>query len=403
MDLCTGGGGKGARRVRVLRRMRTESSSEGRERFMKPNRNEAVTIGQSLPDVASLRAALLDWYDAHKRDLKWRAVADSGADMAPHWASPDWPYRVWVSEVMLQQTTVVHATPYFERFMQLWPHVADLATADDSVVMNEWAGLGYYSRARNLIKCARIIHSEFNGLFPKSETELLKLPGFGPYTAAAVMAFGFGTAANVVDGNVERIMSRLYAVREALPAARGRLRELSALWVRDERASDWPQALMDLASAICRPKSPLCLLCPLNEGCLAYAEGQAESYPRKAARVPKPRRYGVVFMIETDDGVIVERRADKGLLGGMLGLPHTPWGENPADVADQLLIDAPYEVAGSYEHVFTHFALTQTVWRQRPDAAAVRDLLRRRNDLMILPRSEAKSLPTVFAKALKIK
>ena len=342
--------------------------------------------------VASLRGELLRWYDTNGRDLPWREKG----------RKPD-PYRVWLSEVMLQQTTVPHAAPYYEKFLALWPTVRDLAAAPDERVMAEWAGLGYYSRARNLIKCARTVVSDHGGQFPDSEVLLLKLPGFGPYTAAAVAAIAFGAASNVVDGNIERIMTRLYAIEDPLPGARPQVREAAGQWVSAERAGDWPQALMDLATAICRPKSPLCLLCPLREGCAAFAMGQPDRFPVKAAKAPKPRRHGVAFLFISDGGFVAERRADKGLLGGMLGVPHAPWRETPWSQAEAegLLGAFSYEKAGAYEHVFTHFALTQQIWVIRPPKSEIEALLRAHNDWQWLPLAEVKALPTVFRKAVK--
>src|SRR3989344_4286727 len=216
----------------------------------------------SVPaDVSDLRAALLDWYDAHARPLVWRTTGG---------VRPD-PYRVWLSEVMLQQTTTVHAAPYFEAFIARWPTVSDLAAAEDGQVMAAWAGLGYYARARNLLACARAVARDHGGVFPDTEAGLLALPGVGPYTAAAVAAIAFGRPANVVDGNVERVMARLFAVETPMPAAKPELRRLAASLVADDRPGDWAQALMDLGATICRPGRPLCEACPLTVHCAAFA------------------------------------------------------------------------------------------------------------------------------------
>ncbi len=353
----------------------------------------AAIIEKDAQLVARLRGDLLAWYDVHSRDLVWRRdTAQAGR--------PD-PYRVWLSEVMLQQTTTAHAAPYYQRFLEVWPTVQALAAAPDEQVMAEWAGLGYYSRARNLIKCARAVVGEFGGVFPADEAQLLKLPGFGPYTAAAVAAIAFGLPANVVDANIERVMTRLYAIETPLPDGRPEVRAAGAQWVSEVRSGDWPQALMDLANSICRPKAPMCMLCPLREGCSAYAAGNPERYPVKLAKAPKPRRHGVAFLITHGDGFIAERRPDKGLLGGMLGLPHTEWQSEPPKHVETPL-PGPFVPAGSYEHVFTHFALTQAVWRYEATAAEIADLLRAHNDWQLLPLSEQKGLPTVFRKALKI-
>jgi A/G-specific adenine glycosylase len=350
--------------------------------------------------VSRLRRGLLDWYDAHGRVLSWRQGARDA-------------YRVWLSEVMLQQTTVPHAAPYYEKFLALWPTVRDLAVAEDGRVMAEWAGLGYYARARRLLECARVVVRDYDGIFPANEAELLKLPGFGPYTAAAVAAIAFDLPANVVDGNIERIMTRLYAIEAPLPAAKSDIRLAAAQWVSNERAGDWPQALMDMATLICRPKSPVCDQCQVTEACMALKRGEPERFPVKLAKPPKPRRYGVVFVMLTGDGVVVERRPDKGLLGGMLGLPHTEWlssnvmkeapsvGDNTPTPLPQAGEDK-WVVAGSYEHIFTHFALTQEVWVRRLSDEEKASLLRTNNAWQVLPLTE-KALPTVFAKALKLK
>jgi A/G-specific adenine glycosylase len=351
-----------------------------------------TTILKDEAFVSRLRRDLLDWYDAHGRKLPWR---DSGRQDARD------PYRVWLSEVMLQQTTVPHAAPYYEKFLALWPTVRDLAAAEDGRVMAEWAGLGYYARARRLLECARVVVRDYDGIFPADEAELLRLPGFGPYTAAAVTAIAFDRPANVVDGNIERIMTRLYAIEAPLPAAKPQVRAAAAQWVSPERAGDWPQALMDMATLICRPKSPACGECPLAEACVARARGEPDRFPVKLAKAPKPRRFGVVFVILSGEGVVVERRADKGLLGGMLGLPHTEWRSEPYRAEEVVPpISATFETIGAYEHVFTHFALTQEVWRLQISEEVRDDFLRLNNRFQLMPVSE-KALPTVFAKALK--
>ena len=331
----------------------------------------------SVPD---LRAALLDWYDAHGRTLAWRA--------APGSPPPD-PYRVWLSEVMLQQTTTPHATPYFLAFTTRWPTVRDLAAAEDGDVMAAWAGLGYYARARNLLACARAVDHDHGGVFPDTEAGLLALPGVGAYTAAAVAAIAFGRPANVVDGNVERVMARLFAVETPLPAARLELRRLAATLVENDRPGDWAQALMDLGATVCRPGKPLCDRCPLTAWCAAYASGTPERYPLKFAKADRPRRRGVVWVLRDGEGrVALVRRPDKGLLGGMLGLPTSDWSATAADTPPPA--PAEWRDVGAVEHVFTHFALTLEVRA----ATGQGDFLWRAPD-------EARaSLPTVFRKAL---
>lgn len=283
--------------------------------------------------------ALLCWYAVDKRRLPWRA--ESGA-------RPD-PYRVWLSEVMLQQTTVGAVKPYFEAFMARWPTIEALAAADDGEVMAAWAGLGYYARARNLLACARVIVADHDGRFPDDEQRLRKLPGIGDYTAAAIAAIAFGRRAVPVDGNVERVVARLFAVKAPLPGARRTLRALADILVPAEGAGDFAQALMDLGSAICTPRNPDCGCCPVRTWCEAYKEGDPTRYPVKARKAAKPRREGVAYWLEHDGNVLLVRRPARGLLGGMLGLPT----DAPAD--------APWRDAGAVDHVFTHFALTMNL------------------------------------------
>lgn len=334
------------------------------------------------PDIARIRSRLLAWYDAHARTLPWRA--------GPR-AAPTEPYRVWLSEVMLQQTTVPHATPYFQAFTERWPTVSDLAAAPDAEVMAAWAGLGYYARARNLLACARAVAGDHGGVFPDTETGLLALPGVGAYTAAAVAAIAFGRAANVVDGNVERVMARLFAVETPVPAARPELRRLASRFVTDDRPGDWAQALMDLGATVCRPRSPLCGQCPVAEDCVGWAGGDPERYPVKAKKADRPQRRGVAWVLFDGQGrVAVETRPEKGLLGGMLGLPTSDW--TTGDPLDAAPVAADWREAGAVEHVFTHFGLTLTV-RTATNAAA--------KGLQWMQVEAARAaLPTVFAKAL---
>ncbi|MEC8533323.1 MAG: A/G-specific adenine glycosylase, partial [Pseudomonadota bacterium] len=304
------------------------------------------------PDIALIRARLLDWYDRHARSLAWRAPPGTRQ-------RPD-PYRVWLSEVMLQQTTTPHATPYFQTFTSRWPTVSDLAAAQDAEVMAAWAGLGYYARARNLLACARAVAGEHGGVFPDTEAGLSALPGVGAYTAAAVAAIAFDRPANVVDGNVERVMARLFAVETPVPQARPELRRLAGLFINDQRPGDWAQALMDLGATVCRPKSPLCDLCPIADPCAGRASGDPERYPVKTKKTDRPQRKGVAWVLFDDQGrVAVETRPDKGLLGGMLGLPTSDW--TAGDPTQTPPFDASWRDAGTVEHVFTHFGLTLSV------------------------------------------
>jgi A/G-specific adenine glycosylase len=281
-------------------------------------------------------AALLCWYAVDKRRLPWRA--ENGA-------RPD-PYRIWLSEVMLQQTTVAAVKPYFERFTARWPMVKALAAAEDGEVMAAWAGLGYYARARNLLACARAVAAEHQGRFPDDEAALRRLPGIGAYTAAAIAAIAFGRRAVAVDSNVERVVARLHAVKEMLPAARPKLRALADAMTPAEGAGDFAQAMMDLGSSICTPRNPDCGRCPIGAWCAAYREGDPGRYPVKAPKAARPHRQGIAYWLEQEGQVLLVRRPAKGLLGGMLALPET----EP--------IAAAWQEAGSVDHVFTHFALT---------------------------------------------
>ncbi|MDZ4052943.1 MAG: A/G-specific adenine glycosylase [Phenylobacterium sp.] len=336
-----------------------------------------------------IRHSLLSWYDAHARDLPWRTgpAAGQGGVRSD-------PYRVWLSEVMLQQTTVPHAAPYFLKFTARWPTVSDLAAAPDDEVMAAWAGLGYYARARNLLACARAVANDHGGVFPDTEAALRALPGLGPYTAAAVAAIAFDEATNVVDGNVERVMARLFAVEQPLPDAKPELKRLAATLVRDHRLGDWAQAMMDLGATVCRPKSPLCDRCPLTGACAGLATGAPEIYPRKSAKAARPRRHGVAYILTRGEEVALVRRPPKGLLGGMLGLPTSDW-RAAAWSDEEALADAPVQAdwrsAGEVEHVFTHFSLTLRLLRAEGAAEGVIWTARRDLD----------ALPSVFLKAAR--
>ena len=307
-------------------------------------------------DTQRLQGRILDWYRAGARDLPWRRPPGERWEVDP--------YRVWLSEVMLQQTTVPHATPYYHAFVARWPSVTALADADDAEVMAAWAGLGYYARARNLLACARAVRDLHAGRFPGTEAALLSLPGVGPYTAAAVAAIAFDQPANVVDGNVERVMARLHALDTPLPAARPALRDLAGRLVAAEAPGDWAQALMDLGATVCRPRSPACGLCPAAPDCAALASGAPETWPRRSPRAVRPDRSGVAYVLQDKDRIAVVRRPPRGLLGGMLGLPTTEWTLDGPDDAG-ILAAAParlaWREAGSVEHVFTHFRLTLRV------------------------------------------
>lgn len=295
--------------------------------------------------------ALLDWYDRHARDLPWRVgPAARAAGLRPD------PYRVWLSEVMLQQTTVAAVKSYFHRFTALWPTVETLAAADDAQVMGEWAGLGYYARARNLLKCARAVAHDHGGQFPATAQTLQKLPGIGPYTAAAIAAIAFDEPATVVDGNVERVMARLFDVQTPLPAAKPELTALAARLTPDQRPGCHAQAVMDLGATICTPKSPACGICPLRAPCKARATGTAPDLPRKTPKKPKPTRHGIAYIGRRADGAwLVERRPERGLLGGMLGWPGSDWTDTPQEAPP---CPANWRDPGAeVRHTFTHFHL----------------------------------------------
>jgi A/G-specific adenine glycosylase len=326
---------------------------------------------------------LLAWYDAHARALPWRTPPGDGG------AAPD-PYRVWLSEVMLQQTTVAAVIPYFARFTARWPTVADLAAADEGELMAAWAGLGYYARARNLIACARTVADEHGGRFPDTEAGLRALPGVGAYTAAAIAAIAFGRRAVVVDANVERVVARLFALADPLPAARETLRALTDSITPDERAGDFAQAMMDLGATICITRNPRCLLCPLAPGCIARAEGEPERYPVKLAKKPRPRRRGIAYWLEADGHVLLRRRPAKGLLGGMLALPGGDWG----DVAEAMPpAKAEWRTIGTVDHVFTHFALALDVQAARINGRTAA------GEWWPIDRLDAAGLPTLYARA----
>ncbi|MGO4172245.1 A/G-specific adenine glycosylase [Bosea sp. TAF32] len=299
---------------------------------------------------------LLAWYDRHRRALPWRAVAGERPD----------PYRVWASEIMLQQTTVAAVKPYYERFMARFPTVKALAEAPSEDVMQAWAGLGYYSRARNLHACARAVTENHRGRFPDTEEGLRALPGIGAYTAGAVAAIAFDRPAAAVDGNVERVMTRLFAIADELPGARPLIREKVLAMLPIDRPGDFAQALMDLGATICMPRNPACGLCPWRDPCRARADGMQESFPRKAAKKAGKIRYGAAFVLTRADGAILLRtRPAKGLLGGMAEVPTSEWrADYELDGAAQ---DAPLplrwtRLAEPVRHVFTHFPLELTVF-----------------------------------------
>jgi A/G-specific adenine glycosylase len=309
-----------------------------------------------LPPAGPDPALLLAWYDRHRRDLPWRA---------PPGRRPE-PYRGWLSEIMLQQTTVATVRPYFDRFVARWPDVAALAAASLDEILQEWQGLGYYARARNLHACARAVAGRHGRVFPSEPAALRTLPGIGDYTAAAIAAIAFDRPAAAVDGNVERVVARLFAVAEPMPAAKPRLQGLAAALVPARRAGDFAQAMMDLGATICTPRRPRCVLCPWRGACAAAARGIADDVPARAARPERPVRYGVAFWLTRPDGaVLLRRRPENGLLGGMIEIPSTAWRAQPWELAEAIgAAPAPTQWSpfpGNVRHGFTHFQLELAV------------------------------------------
>ncbi|MDR3471884.1 MAG: A/G-specific adenine glycosylase [Devosia sp.] len=334
-------------------------------------------------------AAVLAWYDRHARDLPWRvAPADRRRGVRPD------PYRVWLSEIMLQQTTIATVRSYYARFTGLWPSVEALAAAPLEAVLVEWAGLGYYARARNLHACAIAVVERYGGSFPTRSADLLALPGIGPYTAAAVAAIADDERIAVVDGNVDRVLARYLAlavpVREAKDEIRGAVQAAVPA-----RAGDFAQALMDLGATICAPKATLCMLCPLQPGCAGFATTEPLAFPVKAQKAERPTRYGHAFVItDTDGDVFLQKRADSGLLAQMTETPTSVWRGDPADPAFPFA--AQWLPKGRIVHVFTHFRLELDVWSAiAADPSAFAD------GWWAAPAElDAEALPTVFRKVL---
>jgi A/G-specific adenine glycosylase len=314
------------------------------------------------PQPTDLPAKLLAWYDRHRRVLPWRALPGRRAD----------PYRVWLSEIMLQQTTVKAVAPYYAKFLERWPDLPALAAAPLDDVLKAWAGLGYYARARNLHACARAVVERHGGKIPATEALLRELPGIGPYTAAAIAAIAFDECTSPVDGNIERVIARLHALETLLPAAKPEISKLACALTPPQRAGDFAQAMMDLGATICTPKTPACILCPWNESCAARARGNAETYPRRTPKREGDLRRGAAFVAQRADGfVLVRSRPPKGLLGGMTEVPTTEWSKHFD--ASQATNSAPRfasvrktmawrKTAGIVRHVFTHFPLELTVY-----------------------------------------
>ncbi len=323
-------------------------------------------------------AQLLNWYDKNRRVLPWRALAGEVAD----------PYRVWLSEIMLQQTTVATVKSYFEKFIEKWPTVQHLAKADLDDVLAAWAGLGYYARARNLHACAKMVSDEYSGVFPDDEKLLLKLPGIGPYTCGAISAIAFDKPFAAIDGNVDRVLSRFYAITEPLPASKPEIRRRADALMQNNRAGDFVQALMDLGAMVCTPRTANCELCPLQSACQGLALGIAGELPKKQRKKPRPTRKGTAFiMLRGDGAVLLRKRPAKGLLGGMLEVPCTPWDENQS-IGSNIV-----------EHTFTHFHLILDVVKTNTiEHAEQRDKV---SHIWVMTDQLATSaLPTIMKKVL---
>jgi A/G-specific adenine glycosylase len=326
---------------------------------------------QRSPNFA---ARLLGWYDRSARNLPWRYPP--GSDAVPD------PYRVWMAEIMLQQTTVAAVAGYFERFVARWPTVADLAAADDADVMAAWAGLGYYARARNLLACARAVVRDHRGVFPDTEAGLRSLPGVGDYTAAAVAAIAFGESAVVVDANIERVIARHRLIETPLPAAKREIKAALAPLVPSDRPGDFAQALMDLGATICTPRAPACAICPVTTDCRARGRADIERLPVKPPKKAKPQRYGLAWWIERDDAIWLVRRPDKGMLGGMRALPGGEWSDAAPSESGIARVD----------HGFTHFDLRLTLVARESELAAGE------GEWWPLSALDAAGLPTLYRK-----
>jgi len=323
-----------------------------RSALEKPNRNTPPAIHAASTD-------LLAWYDRHARRLPWRV----GPRERARGVRPN-PYRVWLSEVMLQQTTVKAVAPYFERFVARWPGVRDLAAAASSEVMAAWAGLGYYSRARNLIACAQMVAELSGARFPNRAAELARLPGIGAYTSAAIAAIAFDEPVAVVDGNVERVIARLFAIDAPMAAAKDLIRAKLQPLVPSTRAGEFAEALMDLGATICTPKKPACSLCPWSDPCVARKQGRQLEFPVKMAKRPRPTRYGTAFVAHRADGaILLRRRPTRGLLGGMCEVPGSDWNETGDALAEPPLRGRWHDIPVPVEHGFTHFELRLSVKR----------------------------------------
>ena len=331
-----------------------------------------ASAAKQLIDKRRAATRLLAHYDAHARALPWRS---------PPGGQPPDPYAVWLSEVMLQQTTVATVKPRFRRFIERWPTVEALAAAGDEEILSEWAGLGYYARARNLIACAREVVRR--GAFPRTEAELRELPGLGPYTAAAIAAIAFGARATVIDTNVARVIARYHGVEQPLDQVRGDIRKLADAMTPADRPGDYAQAMMDLGATICRAKQPDCIACPLAFECAAWASGAPERFPAPKAKAARPHRHGLAWWIERNGAIWLVRRPARGMLGGMAALPGPEWSDDPP----------ARPVAATIRHGFTHFTLDLHIAvRREPDGEGW---------WQPIDRIREAGLPTLYTKAVE--
>lgn len=360
-----------------------------------------MTHALSRNDPERLHAALLAWYDREGRALPWRVRPEDRA----RGAAAD-PYAVWLSEVMLQQTTVPHAAPYWRRFFERWPTVHDLARADRDAVMAAWAGLGYYARARNMHACAKVVSGELDGEFPRDLAALRALPGIGEYTANAIRAAAFDLPASVVDGNVERVISRIFRIETPLPRAKPEIKAAAAgLAACGERPGDYAQAVMDLGATVCTPRSPACAICPWRPACAAFAAGLQTAYPKKEKKKARPVRRGVCFHLTRESGqgleLLLRRRPDEGLLGAMMELPGTGWsvaGPDEVEITEAAPVSAGWREAGTVRHVFTHFQLELEVRA----ASAADDVGAGEGIWVPVSRLKEAGLPSLMMKAAKL-
>lgn len=345
--------------------------------------------------VLKLQADLLGWFDRHRRVMPWRAAKGKRPN----------PYHVWLSEIMLQQTTVVTVGPYFMKFIGKWPRIEDLAAAEQDDVLTAWAGLGYYARARNLHKCAKAVVADFDGMFPSDEDALLNLPGIGPYTAAAIASIAFDKPAVAVDGNVERVVSRFLGIEEPLPLSKPAIKAGAAMLAAgNDRPGDFTQAFMELGATVCSPRKPKCGLCPWQNSCKARKAGNAEELPRKMPKQEKPKRFGKVFFIQNTRGeILIQKRLEKGLYQGMYQLPTTDWVQTrklAATLAAPLTLKVAKDKGVTVRHSFTHFDLELEIWEAKVPAGIARKLPESR--WVAVEECKDFALPTLMTKALKL-